>query len=125
MTGKNIFFDKELTYAFQDTGLYHIRMIATDRFLCTDTLDTDVFIYKDFSLIHAQCVSPNGDGKMNPFASWRNTFFGIYDLKIYDRWVVSYLNRQIQRWVGMVNLKMQEKTYLPGVYVYDLYYKVN
>ena len=37
-------------------------MIATDRSLCSDTLDTEVFIFRDFSLFMPNAFSPNGKG---------------------------------------------------------------
>ncbi|MBK7359271.1 MAG: gliding motility-associated C-terminal domain-containing protein [Saprospiraceae bacterium] len=124
--GKEYFFDKELTYAFRDTGLHHIRMIATDRFLCTDTLDTEVFIFRDFSLYMPNAFSPNGDGK-NEFFLPIGEIHSLesYDLKIYDRWGGKLFesSNPTTGWNG--KFENSGKDLPPGVYVFDLYYKAN
>ncbi|MGB5025983.1 MAG: gliding motility-associated C-terminal domain-containing protein, partial [Saprospiraceae bacterium] len=124
--GKEYFFDKELTYAFRDTGLHHIRMIATDRFLCTDTLDTEVFIFRDFSLFMPNAFSPNGDGKNESFLPIGEIHsLESYDLKIYDRWGGKLFesSNPTTGWNG--KFENAGKDLPPGVYVFDLYYKAN
>ena len=55
---KQYFFNSALQYEFNDTGIHHIQMIVTDRFLCTDTLEADITVYRDFSLFMPNAFTP-------------------------------------------------------------------
>lgn len=119
------YFDQSLNFKFVDTGSYPIKLIVNDRFLCTDTLEQFVTVYKDFSLFMPNAFSPNGDGK--------NEFFGpkgqIHSLEsfaliVYDRWGSTLFktnNAEIQ-WNGRFDNTGKEVP--PGVYLYTLKYKV-
>jgi gliding motility-associated-like protein len=122
--GKQYFYDPDLQIAFKDTGYHHIRMIATDRFLCTDTLDTEIFVYRDFSLFMPNAFTPNGDGKNDEFAPvGQLQSLENYELNIYDRWgglLFSTLDPETG-WNGKFD--NTGKDLPPGTYIYELKYK--
>ncbi|MEP7196192.1 MAG: PKD domain-containing protein [Saprospiraceae bacterium] len=121
---KDYYFDKELYYAFTDTGYHSLRMIVNDRFLCTDTLDTQLFVFRDFSLYMPNAFTPNGDGLNETFGPiGQINSLENFDLKIYDRWgsLLFESTDPLVGWNGRAfNL---EKQLQPGVYVYTLDYK--
>lgn len=123
--GQHYFFDPSLQIVLTDTGYHHIRMIATDRFLCTDTLDTDVFVYRDFTLFMPKAFTPNGDDKNDEFGPIGQIHsLENYELNVYDRWggKVFTSDDPKQTWNGKFDNTGSD---LPaGVYVYDLSYKV-
>jgi gliding motility-associated-like protein len=119
------FFDPALQIELKDTGYHHIRMIATDRFLCTDTLDTDVYVYRDFTLFMPNAFTPNGDGKNDEFGPvGQINSLEKYELTIYDRWGSKVFTTEDpnQFWNGKFDNDGKELP--PGTYVYDLVYKV-
>ncbi|MBK8484537.1 MAG: gliding motility-associated C-terminal domain-containing protein [Saprospiraceae bacterium] len=123
--GKQYFFNSALQYEFNDTGMHHIQMIVTDRFLCTDTLEADITVYRDFSLFMPNAFTPNGDGKNDVFvAKGQIHSLEKFQLQIFDRWggrIFSSSDPDIG-WNG--KFQNSDKDAPPGIYVYDLYYKV-
>jgi gliding motility-associated-like protein len=123
--GKYYFYDPSMQVVLEDTGYHQIRMIATDRFLCTDTLDTEVFVYRDFTLFMPNAFTPNGDGNNDEFGPVGQIHsLENYELSIYDRWGgrVFTSNDPKENWNGRFDNTGNESP--PGVYVYDLTYKV-
>ncbi|MDQ3143094.1 MAG: PKD domain-containing protein [Bacteroidota bacterium] len=120
------YFDQELQIAFTDTGIYKIRMIVADRFLCTDTIESSVRVYRDFSLFMPNSFTPNSDGHNDEFKPV-GQFFALekFTLKIFDRWggLVFQTNNPDLGWDG--RFQNSSRDVPSGVYVYDLYYKVN
>ncbi len=124
---KDYFFEKDLEYKFQETGMHKIVLIAADRFLCTDTLESSVYVYRDFSLFMPNAFTPNGDGKneiFKPVGQTDNVRFEFFNLKIYDRWggIVFESDHPDIGWNGKYFNSGADLP--PGVYHYDLYYKV-
>ncbi|MCC6815227.1 MAG: gliding motility-associated C-terminal domain-containing protein [Saprospiraceae bacterium] len=124
--GKEFFFDQELNYRFKDTGYHNIRLIVNDRFLCTDTLDTQVFVFKNYSLYMPNAFTPNGDGNNEVFGPV-GQFDGLnyYELNIYDRWgsLLFSSTKPEEMWNGKV---MDSDKLVPsGTYVYILKYKLD
>ena len=123
---KDFLFDKEINYNLLTEGWHDIRMIASDRFLCTDTVDTRVFVYKDFTLFMPNAFSPNGDGSNEQFGpvglihSLQN-----YELKIYDRYGGEIF--QSTNWEIGWNGKFQNSgaDVIPGMYIYKLTYTLD
>ncbi|HEX5625697.1 MAG TPA: PKD domain-containing protein [Saprospiraceae bacterium] len=125
INGQPYFFEPEWRHQFADTGLYHIRLVVTDRFLCTDTLDAEVLVFRDFSLFMPNAFTPNGDGKNESFGPVGQIHsLEQYELNIYDRWgsKVFTSERPDIGWNGKVGNSGRELP--PGVYVYELKYKV-
>ncbi len=125
VNGKEYFFSPTLQIELKDTGYHNIRMIATDRFLCTDTLDTQIFVYRDFTLFMPNSFTPNGDGKNDEFGPVGQIHSLVYyQLNIFDRWgaKVFSANSPDEKWNGQFDNEGNELP--PGVYVYDLVYKV-
>ncbi|MEO6189251.1 MAG: PKD domain-containing protein, partial [Saprospiraceae bacterium] len=123
---KNYYYDKELSYSFKDTGLHSVRMIVNDRFLCTDTLETFVYTYRDFSLYMPNAFTPNGDGFNETFAPvGQLNSFETYNFKVYDRWggMQFESNDPSIGWNGKAF--GIGKDLEAGIYVYTLEYKNN
>lgn len=125
LNGLDHYFDRDLTFDYKDTGTYSIRMIANDRFLCTDTLDEVITVYRDFSLFMPNAFSPNGDGKNEEFGP-KGQIHSLerYTLVIYDRWggKVFTATSPNTAWNGRFNNSGPDLP--PGVYTYQLEYKV-
>ncbi len=118
---KDYYFERDLQYTFKDTGFHTVRLIVSDRFLCTDTIETLVYVYRDFSLYMPNAFSPNGDGQNETFGP-----VGIYqdmkdyDLKIYDRWG-ALLFESTNPDIGWDGKAQNSNDNLPaGVYLYEL-----
>ncbi len=123
--GKQYFFDRSLQIVLADTGIHHIRMIATDRFLCTDTLDTDVFVYRDFTLFMPNAFTPNGDGKNDEFGPVGQIHsLEKYELNVYDRWGGKVFTSTDPKDIWNGKFDNTGADLPPGAYVYDLVYKV-
>jgi gliding motility-associated-like protein len=121
---KNYFYDPELQVVLADTGIHHIRMIAMDRFLCTDTLDTDVIVYQDFSLFMPNAFTPNGDGLNDEFGPVGQMHsIEKYQLTIYDRWGSKVFESEDPKQLWNGSFDNTGPNMPPGIYVYDLYYK--
>ncbi|NOT36360.1 MAG: T9SS type B sorting domain-containing protein [Saprospiraceae bacterium] len=121
---KDYYFDKEINYAFKDTGYHTIRMIVNDKYLCTDTLETQIYAFRDFTLYMPNAFTPNGDGNNEVFGPVG--FFQdveTYSLKIFDRWgsLIFESDRPEIAWNG--KSQNSDKTLPPGTYVYNLKYK--
>ncbi|MBK9271834.1 MAG: gliding motility-associated C-terminal domain-containing protein [Saprospiraceae bacterium] len=122
--GKEFYFDRDLQYQFEDTGWHSVRLIASDRFLCTDTLDFRVFVFRDFSLYMPNAFSPNGDAineDFKPVGQLRDLV--KYDLQIFDRWGGKVFESRVadKGWNGKMNNEGSDLP--PGTYIYELYYQ--
>lgn len=124
INGREFFFDQNLNYSFSDTGWQTIKLIAADRFLCTDTLDFRVFVYRDFTLFMPNAFTPNGDGVNEVFGPvGKMNDLETYKLKIFDRWggIIFESDRPDHGWNGKVQNEGEDLP--PGVYTYDLEFK--
>jgi gliding motility-associated-like protein len=122
--GSKYYFDKDLSYTFADTGMHHIRLIVNDRFLCTDTMDFELFIFRDFSLFMPNAFTPNGDGLNEEFLPIGEIHsLDYFSLKIFDRWggLLFESNDPNKGWNGKYN--NSGKDIPPGAYVYELKYR--
>ncbi len=121
---KEYFFDKNVQVELKDTGFHSIRLIATDRFLCTDTLDAQVFVFKEFSLFMPNAFTPNGDGKNDTYGPV-GQFDAIqyFNMRIFDRWGSLLFETKSPKdaWNGRQNNTGVEIP--PGVYLCELKYK--
>ncbi|MFN8280513.1 MAG: PKD domain-containing protein [Saprospiraceae bacterium] len=123
--GKDYFFDKDLFYTFEDTGVHSIRLIVSDKFLCTDTIDREVYVFRDFSLYMPNAFTPNGDGLNELFqpVGQINDLLS-YRLAVYDRWggLIFETSDPKSGWNGKFsNAKDAEG----GVYIYTLEFQRN
>jgi len=122
--GHEHYFDQSLRYELKDTGYHTLQLVVADRFLCTDTLYTQLFAFKNFSLFMPNAFTPNGDGKnetygpVGQFGSMQH-----YSMQIFDRWGSMLFSSQNpeQGWNGTDSGSQKELP--PGVYVCKLKYK--
>lgn len=126
VNGKDYYYDKDLTLILKDTGFHHIQLIVSDQFLCTDTLEADVFVGHKFTLFMPNAFTPNGDGNNETFLPVGDIHsLEYYSLNIYDRWgsVIFHSSDPQIGWNGKFN---NSGTEVPsGAYPYLLNYKVN
>lgn len=122
--GNEVYFDRSLQYELKDTGYYNVQMIVVDRFLCTDTLETNLFAFKNFSIYFPNAFSPNGDGKnetygpVGQFSSLQH-----FAMQIFDRWgaLVYATQSPTEGWNG--KNQHSGKDLPAGVYVCKLKYQ--
>jgi gliding motility-associated-like protein len=105
---------------------YFNRLSVTNEFGCEDMITQMLVIEEDLTLYVPNSFSPNGDGK--------NDFFFVkgleldpifFQLEIYDRWgnLVFQSNDINEKWNGSIN--GGEYYSQPGVFVYNLSYKIS
>ena len=105
-------------HAYQDTGTYHVTLIATNAFGCKDTTIQPVVISPYFTLYIPNAFTPNGDIYNGTFTAVGD-YISSYDMKIFDRWgALIFESTSIERgWNGTKNNVIAEE----GVYVYVLH----
>jgi gliding motility-associated-like protein len=105
---------------------YFNRLSVTNEFGCTDMVTNMLVIEEDLTVYIPNSFSPNGDGK--------NDFFYVegleldpvfFQLMIYDRWgnLVFESSDINEKWNGAIN--GSDYYSQPGVFVYNLSYKIN
>lgn len=121
--GNAHYFGEDLEYAFADTGIHRILLIAVDRFLCTDTLETTIRVYREVHFYLPNAFTPNGDGKNDVFGPVGSLdALGQYGMTIYDRWGSKVFNASdpADFWNG--NLNNSGKALPSGAYVCEVHY---
>ena len=117
------YFQPNITYTFQDTGLQKIDQIVIHPSGCPDTLTQYIDVVPVSSVFMPNAFSPNGDGKNDTFKP-KGNFFGVdeYSLAIFNRWgqLVFETTDPTEGWNGKIfNSGSDSAT---GVYVYKLNY---
>jgi gliding motility-associated-like protein len=105
---------------------YFNRLTVTNVFGCTDYITNMLVIEEDLTLYIPNSFSPNGDGKNDFFYIKSREIDPIFfHLIIFDRWgkVVFETFDINERWNGSIN--GGEYYSQPGVFIYNLAYKIN
>jgi gliding motility-associated-like protein len=117
-----VYYDPELALTFADTGLHIVKLIAVDRFGCTDTLIKYIDVAPRNPVHFPNAFSPNGDGKNDVYIPV-GLVDGIrdYNLSVYSRWgqLLFETDDIMEAWNG--RLMNTGKNADPGVYV--MYYQ--
>jgi gliding motility-associated-like protein len=116
--GGGVRFDSTLSYAFTDTGIFEVRLIAVDRFGCADTTVgfVDVAPVSTFYLPNA--FTPNADSRNDDYKGVGLTE-GIknFELVIFDRWGQRIFETQnpSKGWDG--NIQSSGRQCPEGIYI--------
>lgn len=89
-------------------------LTVTDQFGCVNTDDLTVEVINDFSLLIANVLTPNGDGKNDTWKILNSDAFEVLHIKVVDRWgkTVYQADNYTSAWDGNVNLDaLPEGTY--------------
>lgn len=121
-------FEESPFYVFPDQlpDEYFNRLSVTNEFGCVDFITKMLVIEEDLTLYVPNSFSPNGDGKNDFFYIKSREIDPIFfHLIIFDRWgkVVFESNNIHEKWNGTSN--GSEYYSQPGVFVYNLAYKIN
>ena len=110
------------TYAFADTGLYTVRLIAISEYGCEDTTYDQITITPSTTLYVPTAFSPGTDGVNDTFRAYGEDM-NACTMQIFDRWGRElFASQNIARgWDGRERGTDKE---LPiGVYVYLITYE--
>lgn len=105
---------------------YFNRLSVTNEYGCNDIITKMLVIEEDLTLYVPNSFSPNGDGKNDLFYVEGLELDPVFfQLEIYDRWgnLVFQSNNIHEKWNGSVN--GGEYYSQPGVFVYNLSYKIS
>ncbi len=109
-------------YAYSDTGIYQIVMVAANEHQCTDSAYGEVHVGGAFTIYIPNAFSPNNDGRNDVFSV---NGIGINNLQmlIFDRWGNLVFNQTSDNpaWEGM-NM-FNNSLCQQGVYVYKVIVK--
>lgn len=72
-------------YTFPDTGLFYVRLIASNEEACKDTIVNPIFSYPPFNMWIPNTFTPDGDGINDAFAAIGEGFVS-YEMYIFNRW---------------------------------------
>lgn len=72
-------------YTFPDTGLFYVRLIASNEEACKDTVVNPIFSYPPFNMWIPNTFTPDGDGINDAFAAIGEGFV-TYEMYIFNRW---------------------------------------
>jgi gliding motility-associated-like protein len=111
---------KEPSFKYSDTGHYQVRLIASNEFGCTDTMDREVVILPDVIVYIPNAFTPDNRGpkENNVFKVWVEGVMS-FEFKVYDRWgqlMYESNNFEMHGWPGTY-LGSTEMAPM-GVYVY-------
>ncbi len=110
---------RNVSYTYQDTGNYRIRLITISDKGCIDSTFGRVVIEGDFMLYIPSAFTPNADGVNDGFIP---SGIGVkeFDMYIFDRWGLQIFHSASmdQQWDGKV--QGSEQTCQIDVYVYKI-----
>jgi gliding motility-associated-like protein len=85
--GNGSFFQDSMsfTYAYEDTGIYNVQLIAINEYNCLDTAIKDISIIPSYTINIPSAFTPNGDNHNEAFHPFGEGFKS-YTIRIYNRW---------------------------------------
>ncbi len=121
---KDVFYVKDLSYTFKDTGVHKIMLVAFHANGCTDTLIKYIDVVPTDKFVMPNAFTPNGDGT-NDYFIGKGYEAGItsFQMEIWDRWGAKvFETRDISKgWDGTLN--NSGKSMPGGVYLYIVRYR--
>jgi len=82
---KSKFQSENISYKFDNSGLYTIAMVVTNKWNCADTAIRTIQVETDFGMYIPNAFTPNNDGLNDEFKPVIRSA-QKYNLKIFDRW---------------------------------------
>jgi len=82
---KTKFQSKNISYKFENSGLFTIAMVVTNKWNCADTAVRTIQVETDFGIYIPNAFTPNNDGLNDEFKPVIRSA-SKYNLKIFDRW---------------------------------------
>lgn len=75
-------------HGYNDSGMYKVRLIASNYMLCFDTSDMNVPVLERILFYLPSAFSPDGNQNNESFglSATQTEFVKLYDLKIFNRW---------------------------------------
>ncbi len=124
INGKSYSFNKNVNYAFTDTGCYVFKLIARNGNGCQTSAEKNICVYEGFNFYMPGSFSPNGDG-LNDVLAPKGTgwLFTNYSFEVYNRWGKKIFEAQdvFKGWDGGVleNFGSSETTRSNGNDIYN------
>lgn len=75
----------DITYTYDDTGLYYATQIVVNQWGCADTVTHEVIIIPNATLYVPNTFTPNGDG-LNDFFLAYGMYIEDFHMMVFDRW---------------------------------------
>ena len=72
-------------HTYADSGYYHVMLVVTNEFGCTDTAFELIYAYPDFRFFIPNTFTPNMDA-LNDVFTGLGMGFVKYEMRIFDRW---------------------------------------
>lgn len=97
---------KAPNYTFRDTGNFAVRLVATNRFGCVDTVVKRLYVEPFASYYLPNAFSPNDDGQNETFVGIGMTeSFKSFSMQIFNRWgeIVFRTDKPNEAWNGQKN----------------------
>jgi gliding motility-associated-like protein len=110
----------DFTYTYNDTGKFHVTLVVSDQYGCTDSTSSYVIVQPYSTIYFPNAFTPNGNG-LNDMFKVLGTGISNFNIKIFDRWgkMVYTSNDMKSGWDG----KYKGQKVQQGVYTYSVYYR--
>ena len=109
-------------YAYNDTGIYQIVMVAANEHQCTDTAYGEVHVGGAFTIYIPNAFSPNNDGRNDVFSA-SGIGYTQLQMLIFDRWGNLVFNQTSDNPAWQGENMFKSSICQQGVYVYKVIVK--
>jgi gliding motility-associated-like protein len=116
-----------LEHQFMEVGCFDLMLIASNQYLCADTIEKQICVTEGFNFWMPNAFSPDGDTRNDYFipegTGWAPD---DYKFEIYDRWgeLIFKTTDQTMAWDGKVRgSKGTDEIYIWHVFLKDIYDK--
>lgn len=106
-------------YAYNDTGIYQIVMVAANEHQCTDTAYGEVHVGGAFTIYIPNAFSPNNDGRNDVFSA-SGIGYTQLQMLIFDRWGNLVFNQTSDNPAWQGENMFKSSICQQGVYVYKV-----
>ncbi len=107
------------THTYADSGIYQVQLTTNNKYGCSNTALTTVFVTPRYMLKIPSAFTPNGDG-LNDNFTVRGNGVKQYRITIYDKWgrLIWESNDIYSSWDGKINGQPP----VSGVYMYHTFF---